>query len=336
MAGRLVRIAGSALWAAALLGASGAAWGDSLPVPADLSFPVVADPPAMPRPVEPGEGPCDPPAGDLAAAQREGPLDNLSVFLGIDGSKQPQDLGINANFGGRFAMQLGLPLLAEQGLGVQLGTAVDYALSAVHVIDQVEGTDDRWQSFTTVGVFQRTPGGFRWGLAYDFLFERYYDDFAFGQWRGQAGYAWNENNEAGLRCTISAQGDDGAFLGKSVHLRPITQGTLYLRHTWATGVETGISAGLAERHGTVVALLPDNSTTHEAFVFGADVFVPLNDWAALVGAANFITPNDTGTVDAYLGIAVYPGRGARQALQNRFAPLLPVAGNPEFAVDLRR
>ena len=37
--------------------------------------------------------------------------DNVSIFVGLEGSKQPQDFGINANFGGRFALNWGFPLV---------------------------------------------------------------------------------------------------------------------------------------------------------------------------------------------------------------------------------
>jgi hypothetical protein len=47
-------------------------------------------------------------------------------------------------------------------------------------------------------------------------------------------------------------------------------------------------------------------------------------------------PSTTGTVDAYLGFAFYPGAGSRGATDRRFAPLLPVASNPSFAVDYSR
>jgi hypothetical protein len=73
-----------------------------------------------------------------------------------------------------------------------------------------------------------------------------------------------------------------------------------------------------------------------AFVYGADLQMPLNNWIAIYGEANFITPASSGTVDAYLGFVFYPGGGARNALQKRFAPLLPTASNTSFAVDLPR
>src|SRR5262245_6909032 len=54
-----------------------------------------------------------PAAGDALAAAtgQPSPFDTLTFFGGLDGSKQPQDLGINANMGVRLAANLGLPLV---------------------------------------------------------------------------------------------------------------------------------------------------------------------------------------------------------------------------------
>jgi hypothetical protein len=271
---------------------------------------------------------CDPPA--------EGLFDNLSLFAGLDGSKQPQDLGINANFGWRVAANWGFPILERVGLGGQLGSSINQSLNAVHVIDQIEGTNVRNQYFTTVGLFERTSCGLNLGLAYDFLSEKYYEHFDLEQWRGQASYELNEHDELGSWFTVRDRGDSGSFMGTPVHLRPISQVYLFWRHLWPNHTETAAWVGMAQGHGRVVFLFPENSTTTAEVAFGAEMNVPLNNWLSLYGAANFITPTDTGTVDAFLGLAIYPRGGAQEAHQRRFAPLLGVANNPTFAVDLRR
>ncbi len=51
------------------------------------------------------------------ARECEGLFDNVSGFLGLDGSKQPQDFGINAQFGGRASVNWGIPLVRSWGLG---------------------------------------------------------------------------------------------------------------------------------------------------------------------------------------------------------------------------
>jgi len=268
--------------------------------------------------------------------EAEGLFDNVSLFLGLDGSKQPQDLGINANFGGRTSVNWGFPLVRAMGIGGQIGTSLNYSDSAVKVIEEIDGHKDRFQNFTTVGVFQRTCCGLSWAVVYDFLSEEYFESFSFGQWRGQIGYEVSQSDEIGIWAALGDRGDAGSFLGTPIRLSPITQGNLFWRHTWPNLARTTLWAGIAEGHGGVVFVFPNDLPSHERLVFGSNMHVPLNEWLALFGEANFISPSDTGTVDAYLGFALYPGGGARKVGKRRFAPLLPVANNPTFAIDLVR
>jgi hypothetical protein len=94
--------------------------------------------------------------------------------------------------------------------------------------------------------------------------------------------------------------------------------------------------GMAEGHGRVNVALGDLGRTGNTFVYGAQLFVPLNDSLAVFGQANMITPASTGTVDAFLGFSFYPGRSARSGFRGRFSPMLPVANSPMFAVDMSR
>ena len=124
--------------------------------------------------------------------------------------------------------------------------------------------------------------------------------------------------------------------GFLLDMQPITQGNVYWRHIWRSEAITTFWAGLADRHHRFVLVNPDLPASNLPFVFGAEMYVPLNDYFSLWGQANFITPNDTGTVTATLGLAFYPGGRAWSAGRNRFAPMLPVADNPTFAVDVDR
>jgi hypothetical protein len=263
-------------------------------------------------------------------------LDDLSLFLGLDGSKGPEDLGINANFGFRAAMNWGYPLWEDYGLGVQAGTALNYARTAVRVLRSIDGTRDRLQSFSTVGLFQRTSFGLNWGVVYDFLAEDYYQNIDLSQIRGQIGYNVSGSDEVGFWGALHTSEDAGAVADQSFTLKPINEVNLFWRHTWSTEAVTRLWVGLAEEHGRFVFVAPGNSPVHHPVVFGADLYVPLNEHFALFGEANFITPNDTGTVTATMGFVFYPGGGARQASRSRFAPLLPLANNPSFAVDLQQ
>lgn len=292
-----------------------------------------------------GEAASDPTiAPDDVRGEREAPLgpqpvgwfDNLSAFGGLDGSKGPEDLGINANFGGRASVNWGFPIFEVAGVGGQLGTGINYSRTAVTVLETIDGTRERMQSFTTVGLFQRTERGLVWALAYDYLFEDYYARMNMGQWRGQCGWTMNDKNEMGMWGTVGNWGDKATVGGFGFHMEPITQGNMYMRHIWRSEAVTAFWVGLAEKHHRFVIVNPGAPATHFPFVFGANLYVPLNDHVALYGEANFITPNDTGTVTATLGFAFFPGGRAWSAARNRFAPVLPVANNPTFAVDLER
>ena len=263
-------------------------------------------------------------------------FDNLSVFAGFDGSKQPQDFGLNALFGGRYQFDWGVPLLKEYGLGLQVGSALNVSSNAVQVFDRVQGTKSRLQNFTTVGLYQRTDSGFNWGIGYDLLYEQYFGHFHLGQWRGRFGYEWDDRNEVGVNLMLRSYGANGTFNKIRVGLEPIDMATLFYRHTWASGVGTTLWAGLADGHNEANAVLGDAGRVAHPFVYGAQIDAPLSERFTLFGQANFITPPSTGTVDAFLGITFHPVGRSTRARSEKFRPVMAVANNPTFAVDLGR
>lgn len=262
--------------------------------------------------------------------------DSLELFLGLDGSKQPQDFGVNAQFGGRAHINWAMPLWEERGIGFQLGTAISQTDHAVAVTHAIEGSSTRTQSFTTLGIFQRTGTGWTWGAVYDFLYEENYDRVTLSQFRGKIGYDITNQDEVGFMGNLPTQGANATWAGVPVNLKPLGQGMAYWRHMWGfTGQTTGWF-GVADGHGRANAALGDRSGTGKVIVFGADLQVPLNDYWALFGEANFVTPADTGTVDAYLGFAFYPGGGAVGWRRRAFSPVLPVASSPSMPINLSR
>jgi hypothetical protein len=72
----------------------------------------------------------------------------------------------------------------------------------------------------------------------------------------------------------------------------------------------------------------------ETVLLGADIYVPLNDYLALYGESNLMMPADTGAVDAFLGVELFPAGNASLRRRTRFSPLLPVAASTSFSVDL--
>ncbi|WP_315850662.1 MULTISPECIES: DUF6666 family protein [Pirellulaceae] len=261
--------------------------------------------------------------------------DGLEIFAGLDGSKQPQDFGVNAQFGGRIHANWGIPVWEDSGVGFQIGTAVSQTDHAVSVTEALEGSSSRTQSFITAGIFQRSPSGWNMGVVYDHLYQDDYDVVTLGQVRGILSYELGTNDELGFVGMLPVMGSDATWGMTSVNLRPLGQGRLFWRHWWESGVQTTFWLGGSEPHHQNNAALGSSPATGEVFVYGADFQAPLNNYLALYGEANFITPADTGTVDAYLGIAFYPGGGAYRWQRRQATALLPVAGNPSFSVDLR-
>ena len=116
---------------------------------------------------------------------------NIDLFSSVDGFKGPIDVGnANGNFGERLGVNAAVKVLPGLGVGLQAGTAA--------VLSNLKGSPYpepnatiRDQIFTTVGMFQRInreQGVFTWGFAYDWLFDDYYSNFHFGQWRVKAAY----------------------------------------------------------------------------------------------------------------------------------------------------
>ena len=173
-------------------------------------------------------------------------------------------------------------------------------------------------------------------MAYDALIEHYYDDFQLAQMRGQIGIDVTADNEMGVWFTKSLKGDDAHMAGTPVRLDPISQANVFYRHRWANHAQTAAWIGVAAGHGDVVWVFPANPRDDHVLVYGSELHMPLSDRFAITGAANFLTPTATGTVDAFLGVAFYPGRSAMRQDRNTYAPLADVANNPTFPVNLQR
>jgi len=283
-----------------------------------------------------GSAAAQTPAGGGASAQPPGKLtDNLSFFMGLDGSKQPQDLGINANMGARFGLNWGFPISRGDNLGGQAGIAVNLSDAAVHVLDQVEGTSNRMQIFATGGVFQRTPTKITWAAGFDFQYSDYYDTFWLGQVRGQIGAALSERHEMGAWMTLGVTGADVQLGATNLRLDPIAQINGYSSHVWPTNARTVIWAGLAAGHDNIVLTVSEEPRSDWVFVYGAALQMPLSDRFAVAGAANFLTPTATGTVDAFLGVVFFPGGGLVKGGGGMFRPVMPVGNNPMMPVNMK-
>ncbi len=268
-------------------------------------------------------------------AQTPNILDEITFLFAIDGSKQPQDFGVNANLGGQSGVNWGIPILDEYGIGAQVGTGITASANAVRVFELLGESTGRTQSFTTLGLFQRRDSGFSWGYVHDFLYEKSYDSFHLGQWRIRGSYLLSKNNELGVTSMLHSYGARGVFGNNtSVTLTPIDQGSVYFRHFWETGAQTTAWIGIADKHGENNAVTGPSPGKKYPFLFGADLMMPLTTSFAIYGETNLIMPSDTGTVDAFLGVQWFPGALAFKARRGRYSPLLPLASATSFAVDL--
>lgn len=261
----------------------------------------------------------------------------LTSFFGIDGSKQPQDFGANANLGVAAQLNYARHLWAEQGIGFQIGSRVSFTGNAVQVFELLGESKDRFQNFTTVGLFQRRDSGFSYGFAYDYASVESFDRFSLGQWRVRASFELTPVNEIGVTLNFSDRNDTGRFNAESVVLEPVDQLHVYLRRNWQSGVNTTFWLGVADAHSEENAITGTLPPKTNQLLFGAEIFAPLNHWIAIFGETNLVMPADTGAVDAYLGIQFSPqGIRRTQSRSNRFRAFLPVASNPTFTTDLNR
>lgn len=260
-------------------------------------------------------------------------LENLTFFAGVDGSKQPQDLGVNANIGGHFSSNIGIPVWEEYGLGAQFGSALLGTGNAVRVYEIVGETNTRFQSYTTIGVYQRLENGVSWGAVYDSLYQDSYDQFRLSQWRIRGQYLLNDSNEVGVTLTLSRKDDEGDFLASRVRLDAMNQYTAFWRHYYESSAQTTVWLGWVDGHGESNAVTGYHEPTGAVPVIGADILMPLNDHWVLFGETNLVLPSDTGTVDAFVGFQWYPWGGGYKNRRNRFAPVLPVASPTQMSID---
>jgi hypothetical protein len=248
---------------------------------------------------------------------------NASFSMGVDAFKGPIDLFVpNGNFGLDFGVNLGIPLAKQLGIGIQAGASA--------VLSDLQGTvqaDDfstptseiRQQTFFTLGLFQRIVVRdciFSWGFAHDWLFDDYYSEMNFAQWRVKLGVQWNPWNELGIWAAMPDHGATATITEypggptATFDYRSMAQGNLYWRHVWTNAATTTAWIGVAQEPGD--------------FIFGADAHLPLTERLSLVGNFTYIMPRA-------IGIEFVPG-GSVHCPPYRFSPLMPVADNGSLAV----
>ena len=265
--------------------------------------------------------------------QQHHALEQLSFMTAIDGAKQPQDFGVNADLGVRLRAQYAAPLSRAYGIGFQIGSSFTWTDNGVRVFELLGEETKRFQNFNTVGIFQRS-GRWGWGGVFDHLYQSGFDKTHLGQFRGRVSYDLTNQTRIGLSGRLRAFDDDARFLDQTVTLRSINQGSVFIRHFFSTGVQSTWSLGLVDEHSESNAVTGPAPARGVSPVIGADFYAPLNDSLGLYGETNLITPSDTGTVDAIFGFVYYPYADARRANRSKWTPVLTTAAATSFAVDL--
>lgn len=254
--------------------------------------------------------------------------ENITAFSVMDAFKNGLDLdGLNANFGKRVGLNAAFPIFQPLGLGAQIGSSAgwyDWKGS------QFTGDRERFQNFNTVGVFHRSAcNGIGFGVVYDWLFDDYYRNFSFGQFRVAGSWQFNACNEIGVWAALPDRRDWAVVGAPPVNnaYTSVLQGNFYWRHVYNPGAWSTIYAGLAESPADIPV--------------GVNAQVALNDFLALYGGYTYILPGSGGLQghqeeiwNLTFGVVYYPGT-ARQVGTSQFRGILPMADNGNFAIQRR-
>ncbi len=263
------------------------------------------------------------------------------TLTGLIGSKQPQDLGIQGHVGARLGANLAFAPHRKSGFGFQFGSAFDYAGAASGVMQAQVGTRSRSQIFSTGGLFLRKDS-WTMGAAYDFQYQNYYKNYVYHQARFEFEFTLNEKDSIGFSGSIGLNSEESNYtsglFSNDITLEPLARGNIFWKRNWLDLNQVRVWVGISEGHGRFIQALQNVTTpaTGPNFTYGGDFHIPLSDCIALVGRANFILPHDSGAVDTFFGINIYPGENAKTTHTDRFAPYMPVASNSDFVIDLRK
>ncbi len=256
---------------------------------------------------------------------------DLSVYAGVQGFKDPEDLGENGDFGFHYGGNWGLPLWGCSGVGFQAGGEIDHSDLAPNAT--VFG-DHRTQYFITSGVFYRPTRecGWQGGVVWDWMDESFYDDLTVSQIRANLSYVidWSE---FGFECTVATHEDNvpapqntiAAF--SSVDYSPTDLYTFYYGRRLCNGGQVKAFAGVANGLGAIV---------------GANLDIAISDSFSLEGDFTYIIadkdpPGDIPGESANIAFSIvwHPGCHARDTFDSAYRPLFNVADNNSLIVNRR-
>jgi len=249
---------------------------------------------------------------------------NLTLFVGGQGFKGPADGGYG-NFGFHEGIGVSGPLGDPWNIGYQVGATFTQSNFSGPLTDMP--STDRTQYFTTVGLFRRALcEGLQFGVAWDYLHDRYYEAFDLHQFRSEIGYLWNECMEIGFYGAFGLTTNTFSTENLVIQYDPTDMYVLYLRRYFENGGEGRVWGG---------------ATGWGDGMIGADVWVPLGRSFAIRNVINYKIPKESrdegGYADESWGLTLqlvwYPGRAAHCQRGNLYRPLFNIADNSLFMVD---
>lgn len=255
--------------------------------------------PVIPLEIGPGEF-SDP---DFEYLPERSWWDGLQVITGFesyqghsDSAASFQDITTN-NFGGRIGANLGLPLLVDQNIGLQLAANFGVYDFKGRVIDPAVANRSplpEYQTFVTVGLFRNCDldrHRVSWGFAYDWMFAEQFSDSAvpvtLRQVRGQVGLALNPSDEVGVGGTIN-DGSDLVLGGPLLSRRfeALSYGYGFWRHVFESGADSKLWIGVPDS----VALGQNQDISIDLLV-GAVGRAPITDKWAFYGQVTYGNPS---------------------------------------------
>jgi hypothetical protein len=256
----------------------------------------------------------------------------LTLFGGAHGFKGPYDrMRDSGNFGFHEGINAGFKMPFST-MGYQIGYQAVH--SQLHGDKDTDIGDPHTQQFVTLGLFQRVPDGFQWGVAWDMLNDERWGSVDFHQLRTELAFVDHGCHEVGLAGAFHLNEHELSFVDEEDEIegtefwQATDQYLLFYRYHGRRGGEGRVYAGF---------------TDNDDGIFGADMLLPVHDrWSVETGFTYLIADDEAGHDGASneawnisVGLVWHYGCRARASHSSPYRPLFDVADNGSLIVDGR-
>lgn len=235
-------------------------------------------------------------------------------------------------------LSLNLKALLPKSFSVQLAGSYGLYDWAGRISTPIKNTKAfQQQGFLTGAASRETPcrSGFNIGLAYDWMFNKYFGAFAvspyLSQLRGQVGYLIRGGNELGVWATINTNTSHKESQQLPLQFRAISQVNLFWCHYFKNYAYGMLWGGTPYRRGLMYS-----SGRAGRYIFGARFQAPLTHTlsifghGAYMGAKSAPNGNESKNYAANICFGLTYSFGHRKA---QFSPYMNLADNSNFLVD---